>query len=66
MKIEFETKQKPNPIYNKIIVAHLSEEFAGITKQYRVLYSSMHKHPHYHEYGEEIPIDAIEEWVEIV
>ena len=69
MKIQFEEKDKPNIEINKLILAKLVKSWGSV---YTILSSSntpkrsIFKYKFYaDEFGEEIPISAIEAWAEI-
>ena len=57
------TEKKPDPQIHKMIVAKTKPEFDG---GWTLLFASEVKYPHYYDYaGEEIPIDAIEKWLDV-
>lgn len=69
MKIQFEKEEKPNLEINKLILAKLVESWGS---RYTILYvsdspkHSIFKYKFYaDEFGEEVPISAIEAWAEI-
>lgn len=57
-------EERPDPQVHKMIAAKTKVEFDG--GYWTLLFVSMVPYPHYYgEIGEEIPIDAIEKWLDV-
>ena len=63
MKIKLDTTTKPNPIVNNMIAVRVVDSWLP---RYKMLHSVKFPYPHFSDEScEEVPIGAIEAWVEV-